>query len=241
MTQQEITDKVIRYFSNQAHHIDSNSEVQRIQISGMEGFFEELSWIKSFVDFEPKYFTVKEFSKPGVSGKLCMVSVNRSTAILAFYGDDILWLDQPFRNTDYSVFVDRENLLTWISSRFMELSCLIVETKFAFLFHPILIEKTSDIPRFPIEKQLRSKLELTEDEMSMFESLRESEAKLMSVAHRITPPTLETTPAGHRILTLSAWTRKMGMLFNLECRFEEDNSFDYSGSRIAEFVGRYTR
>ena len=103
-------------------------------------------------------------------GKVYMVVYFHITAILALYPDEtILWLDDHSSNSDYEVFMQRENLLSWPPDRKDQLIQLLVETKFNFLGWPRVIYSAVDIP------QRKNKI-------------KESQKRLTWVTQKIFPP-----------------------------------------------------
>ncbi|HEU0291247.1 MAG TPA: hypothetical protein VFR47_00825 [Anaerolineales bacterium] len=97
------------FFTNRAK---SNPLV--IQEGILPGWLEEAR-IKAFDEIPEENVTLKKgLPWDLLTGKVYEVFQMYVTAILALYSDEtILWLDDHSSNSDYEVFMRRENLLSW--------------------------------------------------------------------------------------------------------------------------------
>ena len=156
-----------------------------------------------------------------LTGKVYEVFQMYVTAILALYSDEIiLWLDDHSSNSDYEVFMRRENLLSWYPDRKDQLIQLLVETKFNFLGEPRLISSAVDIP----QKQ---------------NGIEESHKQLTRVTKQIFPPTYVQNLDGSIRLQFCIWTLILGKIFVVDCTLGPGSAFSYHGDLLTRDVGDY--
>ena len=156
-----------------------------------------------------------------LTGKVYEVFQMYVTAILALYSDEtILWLDDHSSNSDYEIFMRRENLLSWYPDRKDQLIQLLVETKFNFLGRPRIISSAVDIPHQENE-------------------IEESHEQLMRVTKQIFPPTYVQNLDGSLRVHFCIWTLILGKIFAVDCMLGPGSAFSYHGELLTRDVGDY--
>ena len=156
-----------------------------------------------------------------LNGKVYVVIDFYLTAIVALYSDEaILWLDHHANNSDYEIFMRRENLLSWYPDRKDQLIQLLVETKFNFLGEPRLIRSATDIPE-------------TEDKNTG------AQKRLTAVIPKLFSPIYAQNLDGSMQLKFCVWSRISGKVFAITCSLGPENTFSYSGDMLARETGSY--
>ncbi len=158
-----------------------------------------------------------------LTGKVYEVFNFYLTVKLVIYSDEtILWLDHHTSNSDYEVFMQRENLLSWYPDRKDQLIQLLVETKFNFLGRPRLISSAVDIPQQKNENEIE-----------------ESRKRLTRVTKQIFPPTYVQNLDGSVRLQFCIWTLILGKIFAVDCTLGPGSVFSYHGELLTRDVGDY--
>jgi hypothetical protein len=156
-----------------------------------------------------------------LTGKVYVVFDFYLTAVLALYPDEtILWLDHHANNSNYEVFMRRENLLGWYPERKDQLIQLLVETKFNFLGQPQLIRSAVEIPETDNKNTGAQK-------------------RLTAVIPKLFSPMYTKKLDGNVQLKFCIWTRISGRVFAVTCSLGPENTFSYSGELLAEGTGNY--
>lgn len=153
--------------------------------------------------------------------------------------EGVLWLDNHWDNSDYNTFIRREALHSFYSNNARALANLLLDTKFAYLMKPRVINHVLDIPSLSSQKRILIKDAMQENEITEFDLFfQEQSARIQAVGQFVKPPVFQIVSATSVILNFSAWTRLNGFLLNISCHFQ-DNQLKDNISILEKTVGDF--
>jgi hypothetical protein len=141
-----------------------------------------------------------------------------NTVIAQDVDDKLLWLDDDFKDDDFSFFVHQEELYRWPTDQLSELTTILVETKCAYLGLPQVITSLADIPRSPIYSDNEASNDLM---LKIFPARR----------LQITPTTIQ--------IDCCIWTYILGMIYSITFIISENDDTIYRGEIMAKHFGDY--
>ena len=168
-----------------------------------------------------------------LSGTIYRVVYRALSGVVAVYDQTILWLDDHSSNSDYEVFINRESLLEWLPSKTHDLAALLVKTKFNFLRQPHLIRHVSDIP--PMSEYDRNVVTRVGGQ----NYFSEADKQLSELSQQLQPPMFEMDKNQAKLLNFYIWTRTLGCIYHINCKFAGNGTFTYNASQLASQIGDF--
>ncbi len=155
--------------------------------------------------------------------------------IIALYDESIvLWLDDETDDRDFTSFVRREKLWSWLGTSVNNLIELLLESKLSYLGQPQLIHNIADIPQVP-EDDWTWVLANMKGAQKEFDAYKERQERVTPL---IRPPEIIRDSNEVSDLRFCIWTKVLGRVYDIHCSFGPSNPFVYKGILLAEWVGR---
>lgn len=168
------------------------------------------------------------------------LSVTHGSFIIAIDGNDLLWLDNHWDETDFERFLAHQQVLKHLNDDPQRLAILLTETKFAFMWEPKAIFTVADIPLYPEKRKEMLKQGISDSEWQAMEAFyKDEEQRRTALTSTIRPPQLTTQPDGAKVLKFYLWTHRAGLVFEMNCLFGLDGSFRYSSTRLEKQIGHF--
>jgi len=182
-----------------------------------------------------EFISIQQYPNLELDALLYTVGIYQDTFVIAHYKDGLLlWLDDPVDNSDYEIFLHRENLRKMIPDEPVNLANVITKTKIPSLLQPQLIDNQLDIPQIvniPITP-LMSQGEIQTE-------VQERDARLKSVADQIISPVFKVLSQNKTVLEFTIWTKVYGYVCSVRCVFA-DELFSCILSNLTVGVGKYS-